>query len=457
MANSNVRFYKLATLPNFEAKHKGIFVHVTGIMDKNVGKELWMTPPDKDGGNVGRIDLVKWLVKRRIESIESGLWFGGENGWELLSNDTTSGAIDAAIVAKIQGLDVEGYAQATISGSTLTILGIQEVDGEISNDSSKDVNIAIDGTYNESTNKIATQSTVTTAIGTLNVDTIQAVDKETSGNITTLTFKGVKEANGKIEQGTGAETLTVGDAKLKIQIGSSAATNVFSANATEDSTIQLDGFVFRKDKNNVISVITPTAVTSSNRLVTEQDIASLGGAMHYKGALTGAQDGDGAWPTTVKAGDVYIVTTSFTHSGESNPFEVGDMIVFNTDGDNSKYTVVQSNLTLGTGAGKVAANTESLTENNIVVATDTGIKTIGISVDNLTDTTTNNKRDLSIANGDADGDFHHDVTITDDFTVIGKDFTKTINISSTNRSIEIAKNGETGVVVDLVWNTIMEP
>ncbi len=103
-----------------------------------------------------------------------------------------------------------------------------------------------------------------------------------------------------------------------------------------------------------------------------------------------------------------------------------------------------------------------LTENNIVVATDTGIKTIGISVDNLTDTTTNNKRDLSIANGTEDRDninnitLYHDVTITDDFTVIGKPFTKTINISSANRSIEIAANSSTGVVVDLVWNTTIE-
>ena len=71
-----------------------------------------------------------------------------------------------------------------------------------------------------------------------------------------------------------------------------------------------------------------------------------------------------------------------------------------------------------------------------------------------------NKRDLSITNGAADtlvASLYHDVTISDAFQVIGKDFTKTINISSTNRSIEIAANSNTGVVVDLVWNTIMEP
>ena len=479
MANSNVRFYKLVTLPSFDRnKHKGIFVHVTGTMFKrkwglsdDTGgyieidpATIYMTPEKVGGESVERINLVKWLEKRHIIEIASGLWFGGVNGWELLSNETTDAAINAAIDAKIQGLDVNGYAQATISGSTLKILGIQEVNGKISNDSSKDVNIAIDGTYDESTNKIATQSTVTTAITTainnLDANTVQAVTKttETNGN-TTLTFKGVQETNGVIAQGNGTDTFTVGDAKLKIQIGSSAATNVFSANATEDSTIRLDGYVFIKNNNNEISVITPTAVSESNKLVTQQDIANLNGAMHYKGSIAS----DTQWPANenVKAGDVYIVTTSFTHSGESNPFEVGDMIVFN--GPNN-YNVIQSNITLGTGDGQIAKNDGVLADGKLVVATENGIKTTEISPSVLEDA--NNTRDLTYSNGTADTDtinnitLYHDVTISDAFTVIGKDFTRTINISSANRSIEIAKKTvdgvDTGVVVDLVWNTIME-
>ena len=80
----------------------------------------------------------------------------------------------------------------------------------------------------------------------------------------------------------------------------------------------------------------------------------------------------------------------------------------------------------------------------------------------MIDTTEKNKRTLKIENGTPDTNttgeitLYHSATITDDFTVIGKPFTKSINISSTNRSIEIAKNGDTGVVVDLVWNTTME-
>ena len=492
MANSNVRFYKLVTLPSFDRnKHKGIFVHVTGTMFKrkwglsdNTGgyieidpATIYMTPEKVGGESVERINLVKWLEKRHIIEIASGLWFGGVNGWELLSNETTDAAINAAINTKIQGLDVEGYAQATIganttegsesaTGSTLTILGIQEVNGEISNDSSKNVNIAIDGVYNETDNKIATESTVTTAIGTLDVQTpIQAVTFNTpeNGGNTVLTFNGIKEVDGKIAQGTseGASTFIVGDAKLKIQIGSNEAGvfEVFSANAQSDGAIKLNEYVFKKDENNVISVITPTAVSERNRLVTEQDIANLSGAMHYKGSIAS----DTQWPANenVKAGDVYIVTTSFTHNGESNPFEVGDMIVFN--GPNN-YNVIQSNITLGTGDGQIAKNDGVLADGKLVVATENGIKTTEISPSVLEDA--NNTRDLTYSNGTADTDntnnitLYHDVTIKDAFQVIGKDFTRTINISSANRSIEIAKKTvdgvDTGVVVDLVWNTIIE-
>ena len=466
---TNVRFYRLGVLPSFEVdKHKGIFVHVTGTMYKD-GKfgnpkepaTLYMTPEKKGGESVERINLVQWLENRRIDKIESGLWFGGENGWELLSNDdTTSGAIDAAINDKINALNAGGFTQATIGAnpegsesatdSILTIKGIKETKGKIEQDDSKNFVVAIDGTYNESTNKIATQDTVNNKIATLDAEAFQTVTKSKNGDNIVLTFNGIKEVDGIISQGVteNAETFTVGDAKLKIQIGSAAASDVFSANAQSDSTIKLDEFVFRKN-GDVISVITPTAVSKSNKLVTQQDIANLAGAMQYKGSIAS----DTQWPANenVKAGDVYIVTTSFTHSGESNPFEVGDMIVFNGA---TNYNVIQSNITLGTGSGQIAANSAALSKDKIVVASENGIETIDFDKTNLTDTTGKNERTLGIANGGIeDGGFYHAVTITDTFKVIGKDFTKTINISSTNRSIEIAKNGDTGVMVDLVWNT----
>ena len=435
---ANVRFYKLESLPIFDvSKHVGIFVHVT------------------TGDTTHK----------------AGLWFGGTNSWEYLTNDTN--AIDAAINTKIQELDVTGYAQATMTintpnegepNSTLTISGIKEVDGKIVKDDDQKFEVAIDGGYENTNNKIATQSTVTNAIKGaiegLDVQTpIQAVTFNTSdanGN-TTLTFKGVKEENGKIVEGNGTGTFTVGDAKLKIQIGSAAASDVFSANAIEDSTIKLDGLVFKKD-GDVISVITPTAVASDNRLVTEKDVASLAGAMHYKGTVSSLDDFNKIINNTdsdsdaEEAGNVYIATGNFTHG--DNVISTGDMIVFNGA---SNYNVIQSNITLGTGSGQIAANSAALSKDKIVVASENGIETINFDKTNLTDTTGKNERNLTYTNGTIDdGNFHHAVTITDTFKVIGKDFTKSINISSNNRSIDIANNGNTGVMVDLVWNTTIE-
>lgn len=431
---ANVRFYKLATLPSFDgSKHIGIFVHVT------TGDTTY----------------------------KAGLWFGGTNSWEYLTNDTN--AINAAIDAKIQGLDVTGYAQATITpntpvdgkpNSTLKILGIQEVDGIISNNSSNDFEVAIDGTYNKSTNKIATQTTVKNAIEGLNTtETIQAVTKttEVNGN-TTLTFNGVKEEKGIILQGDeqNPEKFTVGNAKLNIEIGADSF-EVFSANAEENKSIFLDGNVFKKNVNgdkNVLSIYTTEGVSSSNPLVTQKDIASLGGAMHYKGPVSSLEEfnrilGDS---DAEEAGNVYIATGNFTHG--NNIISTGDMIVFNGA---SNYNVIQSNITLGTGSGQIAANSAALSNGKIVVASENGIKTIDFDETNLTDTTGKNERTLSIANGTIDDNgFHHAVTITDTFKVIGKDFSKSIKITSNNRSIDIANDSNIGVMVDLVWNTTIE-
>lgn len=428
---ANVRFYRLETLPSFnQSNHVGIFVHVT------TGDTTY----------------------------KAGLWFGGANGWEYLTNDTN--AINAAIDAKIQELDVTGYTQATITtnepvegkpNSTLTIFGIQEVDGKIAKDEGQKFEVVIDGKYDREGNKIATQSTVTTAINGLNANTVQAVTKTTSGVNTVLTFNGIQEANGIISQSTGNETLTVGNANLKIQIGSDTAYDVFSANAQVDNTIKLDGLVFKKN-GDVISVITPTALASDNRLVTEKDVASLAGAMHYKGTVSSLEDFEKIINNTdsdsdaEEAGNVYIATGNFTHG--NNVISTGDMIVFNGA---TNYNVIQSNITLGTGSGQIAANSAALSANKLVVASATGIETIDFDKTNLTDTTGKNERTLSVTDGNInDNGFHHAVTITDTFKVIGKDFSKSINISSNNRSIDIAQNGNNGVMVDLVWNTSMD-
>lgn len=124
-------------------------------------------------------------------------------------NTPTDLATVATVTAALETLDVTGYAQGAIDTTTtgqttFTVKGIQEADGKISDDSSNNTNLVIDGTYNASTNKIATQSTVTTAIK-------NALDSE-------VTFKGVtgtqptQPTNGDMWKASGAITIAAADA-----------------------------------------------------------------------------------------------------------------------------------------------------------------------------------------------------------------------------------------------------
>lgn len=97
----------------------------------------------------------------------------GTKDFEVLANyDMFSGSISS--------LNVADYAQAKIdtttvsTETTITIKGIQENAGLISaaDDTSTNIDIKVDGTYNASSNKIATQSTVTNAIQGLAVNSV---------------------------------------------------------------------------------------------------------------------------------------------------------------------------------------------------------------------------------------------------------------------------------------------
>lgn len=103
----------------------------------------------------------------------------------------------------VDGLDVTEYAQASVTaangGTTITVKGIKEENGEIgASTSSADTEILADGEYSASSNKLATQSTVTTAISNLDSDktsddaavaTVEVV--ETDGKITDVVVTNV--------------------------------------------------------------------------------------------------------------------------------------------------------------------------------------------------------------------------------------------------------------------------
>ena len=119
-------------------------------------------------------------------------------------------ATQSTVSDAINLLDVNEYAQAEIdtttsqTETTVKIKGIQETNGEIAAGSNT-VDIKIDGTYDATDNKIATESTVTTAINDLDV----AQDKGAASiSGSTITIKAVQQENGLIKDG-GSTTINL--------------------------------------------------------------------------------------------------------------------------------------------------------------------------------------------------------------------------------------------------------
>lgn len=153
-------------------------------------------------------------------------------------------ATQGTVASAINALDANSVGGGSISGSTITIQGVQQTNGVISGGSETTINL--EGTYDASNNKIATQSTVSTAV----TSAIEALDTQSdvhdvvytaaSGNDgAKLTFKGVSETDGIIAQGGGttelqfAKVATTGSAD-DVTIG----TGVHYANQTVSATVQ---------------------------------------------------------------------------------------------------------------------------------------------------------------------------------------------------------------------------
>jgi len=85
--------------------------------------------------------------------------------------------------AGVEGLDVDPFAQASVSGSTITINGIEETNGKIASTDSSKLEIVLDGTYDATDNKIATKSTVTDAINALDAIEVSLGTDETVATI----------------------------------------------------------------------------------------------------------------------------------------------------------------------------------------------------------------------------------------------------------------------------------
>lgn len=324
-------------------------------------KEALLDLADYVTTEAGKVDDVRinntTIVPNKIANIAvDGTYDATDN--KIATKSTVENAID--------GLDVTEYAQATIdtittSGETaFKVKGIKEVDGKIEAGTNT-VDLKIDGTYNASTNMIATESTVSSAIGaiagaglavdnagvitattqsagdnTTNVATtafvknaidaldtqsdVQAVDytAATSSTGAKLTFKGVSETDGIIAQGAGNTELQF--AKVAT---TGAASDVSYTNSTSGMTAQ-----------NVQAAIDEL----------DGRVDSLVGGMRYNGDILTASATVNTSTGDVRPGDIYLASGAFTIGTTS--VEAGDMIVYKGTTSQSDVALDNTNCTI---------------------------------------------------------------------------------------------------------------
>ena len=216
---------------------------------------------------------------------------------KVASVSTVTGAINNLNVSTDTGA-------ASISGSTITINAVQQENGLIKDGGTTTINL--DGTYDASSNKIATQSTVSDAIGGLDTQTdVQAVAyTAASGNDgAKLTFKGVSETDGVIAQGTGATELqfakvaTTGAAE-DVSIADSG--NLITAMTVEGALAEIAGEIDGMD-------LTATA------LMTQTDDTTNGNSTF---TISGIQETDGV--VTLASGNNASFKTDGVYNASTN-------------------------------------------------------------------------------------------------------------------------------------------
>lgn len=191
----------------------------------------------------------------------------------------------------------------------------------------KQEQLAFDGTYNASTNKAATVSSITTRIGALDVSDITA-NLGVGKTITALS-----ETDGKI-----AATAS------NIQITESQVTNLTSDLALK-APLASPALTGTPTAPTAAQGTNTTQIATTEFVVAEIDakIEELGDAMVYKGTLAGGStDSYGALTPAANKGWTYKVTTAGKIDGVA--VEVGDMLICNADNTaaatSSNYTTI---------------------------------------------------------------------------------------------------------------------
>ena len=310
-------------------------------------------------------------ISTEIDAIETGAGLGADGTYTAnastiyIKNATSLKDADEKLDAAIKAV-AESHPVTDVKIGDTTIVA------------DKVATIAVDGTYDASTNKVATQSTVTNAIGGLDYNTTGSTNLATvSGDVITLATT-IKEENGVIAvSGTqalaavaktgAAADVTITDANGKITATTVEGALEELADAISDSEVSVadgDMIISMSDDNELSSTLTigiEKGTDNKEYIV----LKGIGGAEVSKvDASAFVKDGmitSVAWSEENGKEDTLIITWN-TDAGKTPTTTEVDMSKFidtYTSGDEAALTVSGYTITPNTGA--VAENADTLT------------------------------------------------------------------------------------------------
>lgn len=310
-----------------------------------IGTGITITPAKAEGAAGSKGDVKITLADAtagETEAASTGGAMTGAQAYKLENISTEANKSDIAyddtnkkITKTIDGtpadvvtaskIVTDGGAVTKVSSTNTNALTVD--DTTIANEAKLTVVTNSDVT---ATNKIATMSDITTEIGKLNTGetpiVISKVETDATTGAQTYTFEtGIKEENG---------------------------------------VVKVDGV------SPEVTLYTSKTVTSTNRLVTQDEISSITGVMHFKGTTA-----DPTAVTKAETGDVYIISGAATGATYTDGQEVvctavdasGKPTAWEVLGDqNNQVTSI-----IGNAAGSVAAKGPVTIGGDKVTATST--------------------------------------------------------------------------------------
>lgn len=237
----------------------GTGTYVYKLMSRGKGETAY-------SNQVAIIDLSN--IDTRLDTLEAAVGEGGSVAQQIATEigklDSEDSAVAGQFVTAVSETDgVISVSRAALKETDIPTLQISKVSGLQTALDGKQANLTFDGTYNASSNKVATVSTVTNAIGKLDSDGATA----STGEV----ISAVSQKDGVIT--VSKKTLAAAD----IPTLTTAKLSDFATKHAEKQDVL--GFAGQYNKTS-----NPVATKS----YVDSAVADLNGAMHFEGVVTGA-------------------------------------------------------------------------------------------------------------------------------------------------------------------------